>query len=95
MNGTKMFFKRLYKKIGFQGTLNRQKYPKEKDLEGPGSAQFFDKSNFPAYFSNMFRTRKSAGNFELSKISTDSSRSNIFFLFQDEFNKNPPQIRLL
>ena len=40
-------------------------------LEPLGSGRFFDKSNFPALFSNLFCTEKSAGKFNLSKIRID------------------------
>ena len=43
-----------------------------------GSAKFFDKSNFPALFSDLIRTEKSAGYYDLSNIRADPSRFNMF-----------------
>ena len=48
----------------------------------------FDKSNFSALFSNLIRTEKSAGNFDLSKIRAHQSRSNIFSPLKQTRKKN-------
>ena len=55
-------------------------------LERVGYAWFFDKSSFPALFSNLFYKEKSAGNSHLSNVCTDPSRFNIFSL-KDNFKE--------
>ena len=52
----------------------------EEILQRLGSARFFNTSNFPALFFNLFCNEKSAKNFDFSKLRVDPCHSNIFSL---------------
>ena len=49
------------------------------------SSRFFDESNFPALFPNLFRTKKSTENFNLAKSFGDPSRSKVLFAANNIF----------
>ena len=53
-----------------------------KTLERLRSARNLHKSHFPKLFSNLFRTEKSANNFDLSKISADILVVLMFFSYE-------------
>jgi len=57
----------------------RTKFDPRAILKRLRSARIFYRSNFPALFSNLFCTKKSAGKFDLWKIHADPKRSNIIF----------------